>query len=331
MKINKRWVIAVIVLASLSIFFTQVNSVRATFGDVHAVMVLLRVETEILQKTPAGQYYESLFWKYNDELIEITNKYPEHRVEFSRVTRMFVPELEALLDGNGDTVYITPQHIEILKAELAWFESMGSESLRDAIQRELQRFPLDQFIGMTMSEAQDFVNMSWTPNSTFEKLLVPGSDGKWAYYIQNGVYFEYPGSYNLQFSESKDNFIYLIPTTGTPEQWDPCVVKVRILNVSVNEKDIYNPRSWYSSEHIVWETNTHNAEFPGDEFATSKPGLAVSSLHAFQYNDENQLGVHIWVFLNENHYGESLDYTEMINQRYPYFQHMINSVRVWKP
>lgn len=177
MKINKRWVIAVIVLASLSFFFTQVNSVRATFGDVHAVMVLLRVETEILQKTPAGQYYESLFWKYNDELIEITSKYPEHRVEFSRVTRMFVPELEALLDGKGDTVYITPQHIEILKAELAWFESMGSESLRDAIQRELQRFPLDQFIGMTMSEAQDFVNMSWTPNSIFEKLLVPGRMG----------------------------------------------------------------------------------------------------------------------------------------------------------
>src|SRR5919109_5450301 len=135
MKLNKRWVIVVIVVGILSGLMMRVNSVRATFSDMHSAMVLLRLETEILQETPAGRYYEALFWKHNDEIIKITRQYPEHMVEFSHVTRMFVPELEALLDGKGDTAYITPEHIENLKREFAWFASVGSHALREDIER----------------------------------------------------------------------------------------------------------------------------------------------------------------------------------------------------
>lgn len=320
---------ALIVLGIGFILLMQARSVRATFSDMHAAMVLLRLETEIMQKTPAGRYYESLFWKHNDEIVEITNAYPEHMIEFSRVTRMFVPELEALLDGKGDGAYITPEHIENLKTELAWFASVGSPALREDIQRELQRFPLDQFIGMTMSEAQDLVNSSWTVDSLIEKSLVPDSDGKWAYYVHNGVYFEYPSSYKLQISESREGSIYLIPSTSTPEYWNPCVVRVLIWNVSPDEKDRHNPRSGYSPEHVLWEAETQNAEFPGIYFAGITPDYPVSHLQSFQYNDRNHLAVRMTVYVYQNsETAHPLNDSEALNQQYEYFQHMMDSLRI---
>jgi hypothetical protein len=328
---SRRMALLIALIVSLVAFLTQIDAVQATFTDMHAATVLLRLETEIMQKTPAGQYYEVLFWKHNDELIEITRKYPEHRVEFSRVTRMFIPEIEALLDGKGDAVYITPEHIKNLKAEFAWFASVGSPTLQEDIERELQRFPLDQFIGMTMSEAQDLVNSSWIPDSVIEKSIVPNSDGQWAYYVYNGVYFEYPSSYSLQISESQENFIYLIPTSGTPENWDPCVVKVRVFNAPPYENNGYT-RPWYLPEHILWESQIKNIEFPGFNFAGIIPDYPVSHIHSFQYNEANQLVVQMSVFVYEtNEAFHSLDDSAAINQKYEYFYHIVDSLQIQKP
>ena len=37
-----------------------------------------------MQTDPFGQYYKSLFWKYNDELLQIMYAHPEHREKFSQ-------------------------------------------------------------------------------------------------------------------------------------------------------------------------------------------------------------------------------------------------------
>jgi hypothetical protein len=336
MKLNtrSRWIIVVTVLAVLSVLLlTQVDAVRATFSDMHAAMVMLRVEREIMQKMPAGPYYESLFFKHNDEIMQISFNHPENEEEFWRVTRLFIPGLEALLDGEGDTVQITSEQVESLKAELNWFASVGSPALREDIEKEQQRFPLDILIGMSMNEALDFINSSWTPDPAIQQFLVPDSDGKWAYYIHDkGVYLEYPSSYSLQVSGSEKDFIYFIPFTGVPEQWNPCVMKVRIWNVPVNEQDANNPRSWYSPESIVWEGFVQNDEFPGVEFISSKPNLMQMHFHAFQYNQENQLAIDIWVFVTvDPQVSDNFDYFDMINQRYEYFQHMVDSLQIQTP
>jgi len=330
LKPKKLWAILAVVLAVISaLMLMQVNSVQATFSDLHATMVLLRFDTEILQKTPAGQYYESLFWKHNDELIEIAYDYPQHAIEFSDVTLKFVPELEAFLDGEGDTVYLTSEHIESLKAELAWFASVGSPSLREDIQTELERYPLDQFVGMTMSEAFDFVNSSWTFDTILEKMIVPGSNGKWAYYVHNGVYFEYPAGYELQVSGSHRDYFYIIPSTEMPEYWNPCVVKIRILYVPVEVKDGQNPRSWYSIEDILWERRIDHSEFPGVAFATVDQDYPLSRLQSFQFNEASQRGVHIFAMVyGDSRLTGSLDYSEIDHHRFEYFQHIVASLRV---
>jgi hypothetical protein len=326
-----KWVVLLIVfIVSLLIFFTQIDRVQATFSDAHAAVVLLRFETEIMQKTPAGQYYESLFWKHNDELIEIASKYPEHRVDFSNVTRMFIPEIEALLDGKGDAVYVSREDIESLKAELAWFASVGSPALHDDIQKELERFPLDQFIAMSLNEAMDFVNSSWIPESIVEKSLVPDSDGQWAYYVLNGVYFEYPKGYTLQVSDSLSNSAYLIPSSNDmPNYWNPCIVRIGVFSVSPDQKDKYDPHSWYSTERVLCETNIQNVDFPGTSFSTSNSDYPISYLYGFQYNATNQLAVRISVYRYQNSVTtRPQERPDTMNQRYEYFKHMVESLRI---
>jgi len=335
MKLHKRsrWIIVIIILlVSLTALLTQFDPVQATFNNMHAGMVMLRVEREIMQKMPAGHYYESLFWKHNDEIMQISFNHPENEEEFWRVTRLFIPGLEALLDGEGDTVQITSEQVESLKAELNWFASVGSPALREDIEKEQQRFPLDIFVGMSMNEALDFINSSWTPDPAIQQFLVPGSDGKWAYYVHNGVYLEYPSSYSLQVSGSEKDFIYFMPSTGVPEQWNPCVMKVRIWNVPAVEKETANSYSRYSPESIVWEHSIQGSQFQGVEFVSSRPSMPVMSFHAFQYNQEKQLAVDILVFVTENpQVPDDFDYSAMINQRYEYFQHMVDSIHMETP
>jgi len=327
---SRWWLLLIIFIVSLFIFLTQVDSVQATFSDAHAALVLLRFETEIMQKTPAGQYYESLFWKHNDELIEIARKYPEHRVDFSNVTRMFIPEIEALVDGKGDSIYVSREDIENLKAELAWFASVGTPALHADIQKELERFPLDQFIGMSLNEALDFVNSSWIPESIVEKSLIPDSDGAWAYHVLNGVYFEYPKGYNLQISDSLSNSAYLIPSSDDmPDYWNPCIVRIGVFSVSPDQKDKYDPHSWYSAERILWETNIQNVEFPGTSLSTSNSDYPVSFLYGFQYNETNQLAVRISVYVYQNSVTtRSPEHPDTLNQSYEYVKRMVESLRI---
>lgn len=332
MKLSRRsrWVIFIVGFLTITVLIlTQVRSVQATFTNVHVGMVLLRVEREIMQKSPAGQYYEALFWKHNDELMQIARDHPENNEEFWRVTRLFIPGLEALLNGEGDTAQITSEQVESLKAELDWLASVGSPFLREDIEKEEQRLPLDYFAGMTMSDALDFINSSWTPDSApVQQNLVPDSDGQWAYYLYNNVYLEYPASYYVQASESSD-YIYFVPSTGMPEYWSPCVVRVHIWNVLPADELSASPYPRYTSQgSIVWESPILNGGFGGVEFIASRADWSTMDLDAFQYNAEIQRAVLFQVLTRDNPVvAEPSEYSLILDQQYEYLQHMISSVR----
>jgi hypothetical protein len=364
MKLNKRsrWIIVATVLAVLPVLLlTQVDAVRAMFDGVHALNVYLRIETEILQKTPAGQYYDSLFWKHVDEVNQIISAHPEHEEELLRATLMFVPELEALLDGNGDKVYITFEHVKSLKSELDWFASKSSPALQDAIQRESQRLPLDDFVGMTMSEAWDFINSRWTPDMVIDQTLVtssvvqptlvpepelsrvtyfpeaqtlvPDSDGKWAYYVCKGIYLEYPATHYFDISESDDGcFIQFMPFTSEPLQWNPRSIMVYVSEVPATRKDLLNPSAFYPAGSVPWEVVIRNGEFEGVEYIVNSSNEPGMDIHALQYNQKNQLIVGIQIQINEDlQISDHSDYFALINQRYEDFQHMVNSLQIQTP
>ena len=97
----------------------------------------------------------------------------------------------------------------------------------------------------------------------------------------------------------------------------------------MNEKDVQNPRSWYSSENILWERVIQNPELPGVEFIASRPSSSGMHFHAFHHNEAQQLAVDVWVFVTEDaQFPDDFDYLKMINEQYEYFQHMVDTIKL---
>lgn len=362
MKLNKRsrWIIVVTVLAILSVL-SQVDYVQATFSDMDMFTVMLRVESEIMQKTPAGQYYDSLFWKHSEELMQLIDANPGKYEELVRVNRLFVPGLEALLDGKGDEVRITSEQVEGLKVQLDWFASKASLALQDDIQKESQRLLLDDFVGMTMNEAWDFINSRWTPDMVIDQTLVtssviqptvvpepelsrvtyfpesqtlvPDSDGKWAYYVCKGIYLEYPATHYFDISESDaDCFIQFMPFTSEPLEWNPRSIMVYVSEIPATKKDLLNPSAFYPAGSIPWSSGIQHGEFEGVEYIVNSSNEPGMDIHAILYNQKNQLIVGIQIHINEDlQISDHSDYSALINQRYEDFQHMVNSLRIQSP
>ena len=166
-KIGKRarwWVVIIICLVAFGLVIAI--PVRATilkYNPTHTVYVMLHVESDLLEKTPAGRHYRALYWRNNMEFIQIYIY--KHIDRFAFVTwpvmDAFVPGLEALLNGKGDTIKVTGEQIRGLQEELDWLLTQCSPSLCKDIKNEEARFPIKTTIGMTYAQAWDAINTEW--------------------------------------------------------------------------------------------------------------------------------------------------------------------------
>ncbi len=161
MKKFIQW-IAVLAMIIVWVAINRQDTVGALRDGSHTVAVLARADREITPKSAAGRYYHKLVWKHNAEMGDILlHKHPEHRMQFVMMIDLFVPAIEALLDGDGDSITISTAQIERLQTELNWLKSVGSETLRADIKREEVRFPPQQFAGMTIAEVYETVITQW--------------------------------------------------------------------------------------------------------------------------------------------------------------------------
>lgn len=156
------------ILAGL--FFVPVG--QAILSDSDAA-ILIRFYNDVVLPTPAGQYYNAMLVKHSNEMSLLFKNHPERQGKAIEVVQEFIPGMEALLNGQGDTVQITAKQIQLLQAEVDWVASAGSPSLREDIERELERYPLEHFIGMTMSEALEYVNSNFPADLIVEPTSIP--------------------------------------------------------------------------------------------------------------------------------------------------------------
>jgi hypothetical protein len=319
-------------------------------------------------KSPAGQYYEAMFWKHSSEQVQILDDHPEHDEELWRLTRMFVPGLEALLDGKGDTVRITEEQIKGLQAELDWYASVGSPSLREDIEKEQQRFPLENFIGMTMSEALDYMNSSWPPELTAESImptevatqtpqptpipicvagfdsnclakpsLVPKPDGQWAYYILNGVYFEYPSTWHVEQWDVQPGgpYLFIKPSSNSPEASSMLAVELWAAHLpieNVEQKDLLTLHQDATGQYLtpIWERHLSLPDFEGVEFLWKEQN-APTYLEAFLYAENDNIAVDLTVYGIDDQMPGLIDNPNTVNENFPNFQHIVESLRIGKP
>jgi murein DD-endopeptidase MepM/ murein hydrolase activator NlpD len=80
--------------------------------------LLYRVRDEILSTTPEGQRLADLYYTYIPNIIQVLIENPEVSDQSMEVLDLFIPSLQALVDGDGDTVTITSEQVNGLQSFL---------------------------------------------------------------------------------------------------------------------------------------------------------------------------------------------------------------------
>ncbi len=131
MKKLKRSIAVVII--SLALLIVNFQHVQGTIIGMHIFISLWRFEKEVLQATPARQYYEGIAWLHIFEGLRILSEHPEHVDEVYSLANLTLPHLDALLDGKGDTATITEEQVKAVEAEVNWWMSVASPYLQGVL------------------------------------------------------------------------------------------------------------------------------------------------------------------------------------------------------
>ena len=357
-------VAGVIILYSL--FSSQVKPASASLGYDHVVDVWDRAWDEILQYTPAGQYYKAVFSKHSIEVEALTINDPVHIMRLWQAAEKFVPGLEAMLDGKGDMVQITEEQVNALKSELEWLASVGSESLRADIEMELQRFPLEQFVGMTMNEALDYLNANvssiptpeptpiadvtntpapdpvdqcvagYDPDCLAGPTLVPGTEGRWAFYELNGVYFEYPSAWRVELEKDRTDLVHLVPVGDWPE--NVTVDGIPLFAGTYPEQTVtqYDPLTYPQTMWLrpvpYWKRLVTLPDITGSEFLWSEYwNRSMMYAEAIFYDPATELVAGALLPILNDPPNESLRNANQVQELYPNFHHIVESFRLRAP
>jgi len=269
----RRGIVVAFIVVLLTFFISNVGTVRAVWAGARALHVISRFEKEVLRTTRVGQYYEGLIFKHMPEASRLLFQDPQNTEKITALSDAALPSLEAYLNGKGDSAIITAEQMSLLKDILDDLSVTGSPSLQTDIQKEYERFPLERFVGMSMNEAYLYVMTHFTEQIP-TPALVAGTDGKWAYYIHNGIYFEYPGNWYVQIMEldeqDRSNLI-IIPASENPSQWDAEWVVIDVISNVSPESAFTNQFTFYFTEdEISWKRPLQVGDLSGFRYATGK-------------------------------------------------------------
>ena len=152
-KGSRKWgILLILVIVILAVLGTVAASKAHDYAD--TLEVYWRVHDEILLPTEVGRHYVDLFFKYSPELCRLTMASAALRDEALALTFMFEPWLEALVDGWGEDVIITTDMVLLVETFLDHVYQDASLELRQTIDEERARFPLENLIGLSMEEAR---------------------------------------------------------------------------------------------------------------------------------------------------------------------------------
>jgi hypothetical protein len=155
-------VLILVFVTTLSVFFVVRPDVAYAVQDVATMAAAFaRVEREVMQPTPYGRYYSGLYWKHYEELGQIFDSHPAYREDMCHLMSMYMPNIEATLDGRGNEVHITQRQVDELQAFFDEIMAVSSEELQADIERELTRTPLQDFVGMSMDETLSHIESTW--------------------------------------------------------------------------------------------------------------------------------------------------------------------------
>lgn len=120
---------------------------------------LRRYRDEILTTTPAGQRFIGLYDMFVTDAGRTLLRDPRLALNLFDASQSWLGPLQALLDGNGDMVTVTPEMLSRLFTVLNRMVAAGSPELANALTAERERLQLDATIGLTMTELQSQIEL----------------------------------------------------------------------------------------------------------------------------------------------------------------------------
>ncbi|MBI9051850.1 MAG: hypothetical protein JEZ00_20710 [Anaerolineaceae bacterium] len=150
-----------IILGLGLLFIAKPDMVKAVLSFRHVVSLFARVNIEIMLPTAYGRYYNDLYWENFDELWQIARENQEVRENINSLMALYIPHIEATLDGRGDEVTITQSQVDQLQALFDELMALSNGELHNDIARELERTPLQDFVGMSMNETLAHIESTW--------------------------------------------------------------------------------------------------------------------------------------------------------------------------
>jgi len=133
--------------------------------------LLYRVEAVMAQSTE-GQRLIDLYYKYSPNLADAI--LPDRALvdEGFAVIELFVPGLEALVEGRGSEVTITQEQVDAVEVFLDHLYDVADPELQQVIIAERGRRPFQAMVGLTMDQAWLRVNgysLEWKSPSVTEQ------------------------------------------------------------------------------------------------------------------------------------------------------------------
>jgi hypothetical protein len=345
-----------LILILIPLTFPTVNTVN----DPDAEEVFTRFKDKI-RFTRVSRHYEELISKHSDELNEIYNAHPdheEHRENLLQLMQIFMPVMQDLLEGDGNKVQITREQIELLQAELDWIAQVAGPALRRDVEEEWQHLPLETLVGMTFSEALDFLEADLPPElaaqpiaptalptlviptATFvpsictigpdidclaQPSILPDSNGLWAFAILDGLYFEYPADWRVETTGNlQGTTFYLIPAEESVEE-----LKTRGVYITVRDNALstdFPPR-----EGAVWSQQISLADFEGQAFMMKSGDMYILQAHLYDQSRGRM------VYFGATIYGEQTNNqppnnqpptAEIIEENVSRFKRMVESAKI---
>jgi hypothetical protein len=117
-----------------------------------------RVRDEIMLLTPEGTALKDLYYQHGPEIGVLLLAHPELNQEGLALLEYWEPKLQALVDGQGNTVVITQAEVEAVESFLANLEAVASTNLQTAIQNQEAELNLQGLVGMPMDQAWLYLN-----------------------------------------------------------------------------------------------------------------------------------------------------------------------------
>jgi hypothetical protein len=128
--------------------------------------LLYRVRDEVLSRTEEGRRYTDIYYSHSTEIAGLMLGSRVLYQQGMETLEMFVPGLQALVDGQGSRATISAEQVQKAQAFLNALSAAGSPGLSQTIAREQARRPLASLAGRTFDEAWAYLSgyaLSWLP------------------------------------------------------------------------------------------------------------------------------------------------------------------------